>query len=57
MKVKATAGRIDQGGGVVWRYQDAKNYYICRYNPLEDNLRVYKIVDGRASSWGRRRSS
>ena len=26
--------------------KDKKNYYICRYNPLEDNFRVYKVVDG-----------
>src|SRR5512143_1519217 len=34
VKLKAVAGKIDQGGGVVWRYQDASNYYVCRYNPL-----------------------
>lgn len=47
LKFKAVAGEIDQGGGPVWRAQDAKNYYIARYNPLEDNYRVYKVVDGR----------
>jgi len=44
--VKAVAGKIDQGGGPVWRYQDANNYYIARVNPLEKNYRVYKVVDG-----------
>jgi hypothetical protein len=42
---KAVKGKNDQGGGVVWRYQDADNYYICRMNPLEDNFRVYKVVN------------
>jgi hypothetical protein len=46
---KAMKGEKDQGGGIVWRYQDAKNYYIARMNPLEDNFRVYKVVDGRRS--------
>jgi hypothetical protein len=45
--MKAVAGRTDQGGGVVWRAKDARNYYIARYNPLEDNYRVYKVQDGR----------
>src|SRR5437867_4084184 len=45
--LKAIAGSEDQGGGVVWRAKDAKNYYIARWNPLEDNFRVYKVVDGR----------
>jgi hypothetical protein len=43
---KAVKGENDQGGGIVWRYQDANNYYIARMNPLEDNYRVYKVVAG-----------
>jgi hypothetical protein len=41
---RANKGRIDQGGGIVWRYTDAHNYYIARCNPLEENYRVYKVV-------------
>jgi hypothetical protein len=44
---KAMKGKLDQGGGVVWRLQDADNYYIARMNPLEDNFRVYKVVSGK----------
>jgi hypothetical protein len=44
---KAVAGKLDQGGGPVWRYKDANNYYIARMNPLEDNYRVYKVVGGK----------
>jgi hypothetical protein len=47
VKMRAIAGEIDQGGGVVWRVKNASNYYIARYNPLEDNYRVYKVVAGR----------
>ena len=47
LEFKAVAGEVDQGGGPVWRAKDAKNYYIARYNPLEDNYRVYKVVNGR----------
>ena len=46
LKFKALTGKEDQGGGPVWRYQDADNYYICRANPLESNFRVYKVVNG-----------
>jgi hypothetical protein len=49
---KAIAGKHDQGGGFVWRYQDANNYYICRMNPLEDNYRVYKVVAGKRTQLG-----
>jgi hypothetical protein len=47
VSMKAVAGSTDQGGGVVWRAKDAKNYYIARYNPLEDNYRVYRVDNGR----------
>ena len=46
VKLRAVAGEFDRGGGVVWRAKDKKNYYVCRYNPLEDNFRVYKVADG-----------
>lgn len=47
VRVKARSGRNDQGGGVIWRAKDKDNYYIARYNPLEDNLRVYKVEGGK----------
>ncbi|MFZ5832484.1 MAG: family 16 glycoside hydrolase [Planctomycetota bacterium] len=49
---KAVEGKIDQGGGPVWRYQDANNYYVARMNPLENNFRVYKVVDGQRTQLG-----
>jgi hypothetical protein len=45
--IKAVAGEEDQGGGLVWRYQDANNYYVARMNPLEGNFRVYKVIAGK----------
>ncbi|UCC29573.1 MAG: DUF1080 domain-containing protein [Phycisphaerales bacterium] len=47
VRVKAAKGEEDQGGGPIWRCKDQDNYYICRFNPLESNYRVYKVVDGR----------
>lgn len=52
VKFEAIAGKLDQGGGVVWRARNAKNYYIARYNPLEDNFRVYKVIDGKRIQLG-----
>lgn len=46
VKIKAIAGNEDQGGGLVWRYIDNNNYYIARCNPLENNFRFYKVVNG-----------
>ena len=47
VEFKAMAGKKDQGGGIIWRYQDANNYYLARMNPLEDNYRFYKVVAGK----------
>lgn len=51
VRLKAVAGELDQGGGVVWRAIDKDNYYIARYNPLEDNFRVYKVEKGKRTQF------
>jgi hypothetical protein len=34
----------------VWRYRDQDNYYIVRANALEDNIVLYKVEMGSAST-------
>jgi hypothetical protein len=46
VRLRAVEGNDDQGGGLVWRARDGRNYYTARFNPLEDNFRVYHVVDG-----------
>ena len=43
---KAREGRIDEGGGIMWRVRDKDNYYVARFNPLEDNFRLYYVKGG-----------
>jgi hypothetical protein len=47
VRLRANEGVIDQGGGLIWRARDNDNYYIARYNPLETNLRVYHVKEGK----------
>jgi hypothetical protein len=47
VRSRAVAGQEDQGGGPVWRYRNLRNYYIARQNNLENNYRVYKVVNSR----------
>jgi len=47
VKLKAASGKEDQGGGLVWRYTDKNNYYIVRSNPLEKNVVLYKVKNGK----------
>ncbi len=44
---KAVAGKEDQAGGVIWRAQDADNYYVARANALEHNVCIYHTIKGR----------
>jgi hypothetical protein len=50
VKIKPVAGKEDQAGGIVFRFQDDNNYYVVRANALEDNVVLYKTVNGKRSS-------
>ncbi len=43
---RANSGKTDQGGGIMWRVKDRDNYYVARFNPLEDNFRFYSVKKG-----------
>ncbi|HEV3329696.1 MAG TPA: hypothetical protein VG096_01865 [Bryobacteraceae bacterium] len=49
VRLKAVSGREDQGGGLVFRYLDEKNYYVVRADALHDDVALYKIENGRCS--------
>jgi len=42
----AVDGKADMGGGLIWRAADDRNYYLTRANPLEQNIRIYRVVKG-----------
>ena len=45
VKGKALSGKVDQGIGLVFRFRDPKSYYVIRANALENNVRLYKMVN------------
>jgi hypothetical protein len=47
LRFKAVAGNVDRAGGIVVRLADPDNYYVVRANALEDNVRFYRVVNGR----------
>jgi hypothetical protein len=49
IQFKAISGGEDRAAGIVWRARDANNYYVVRANALEDNVVLYKTVDGKRS--------
>ncbi len=47
VRFKPVAGTVDQAGGIAVRLVDPNNYYVVRANALEDNVRFYRVVNGR----------
>jgi hypothetical protein len=46
VRFKPISGEVDQAAGLMVRVLDTDNYYVARANALEDNVRLYKVVDG-----------
>ena len=46
VKGRPLSGKEDQSAGLLFRAKDSKNYYLVRSNGLEDNFRLYSMVDG-----------
>lgn len=46
VSLRAVGGKGDMGGGLIWRAVDDRNYYLTRANPLEQNIRLYRIDKG-----------
>lgn len=46
VRFKPVSGTVDQAGGLIARAQDEDNYYVTRANALEDNVRLYSVVQG-----------
>ena len=42
---------MDRACGMLFRAVDEDNYYITRANALEDNLRLYTVVEGRRTEF------
>jgi len=47
VRFQTLAGEVDQAAGLVVRFRDKDNYYVARANALEDNVRLYKVIDGK----------
>jgi hypothetical protein len=47
VRCKPVSGKVDEACGLVFRFQDADDYYVTRANATEDNVRLYHVVKGR----------
>ena len=45
-KFKIVDGLVEQMAGIVFRFQDEKNFYVIRASGIGNNIRFYKVVAG-----------
>ena len=45
-RFKSISGKEDQAGGVVWRWQSGRTYYVARANANENNVALYYTTLG-----------
>lgn len=44
---KPISGEVDRAAGIAVRLLDPNTYYVVRANALEDNVRLYRVVQGK----------
>jgi len=47
VRLKPVTGRDDEGGGLVFRYRDERNYYLVRADARRHEVTVYKVENNR----------
>ena len=45
-KIKADKGRENQGGAIIWRMRDRKNYYMAMIDPLNKEFMIKVLKNG-----------
>jgi len=50
VRFRPISGKEDASGGIIFRAADGKNYLLVRANALENNFRLYTMVNGRRST-------
>jgi len=50
VRFRPVSGREDASGGIIFRAKDGQNYLLVRANALENNFRLYTIINGKRST-------
>ena len=50
VRFRPVSGKEDASGGIIFRATDGRNYLLVRANALENNFRLYSMVNGRRST-------
>jgi hypothetical protein len=50
VRFKLLSGEADQAGGVLWKWKGPGDYYVARANALEQNVEVFRTLNGHRKS-------
>ena len=50
VRFRPISGKEDASGGIIFRARDGRNYLLVRANALENNFRLYTMVNGKRST-------
>jgi hypothetical protein len=50
VRFRPVSGKEDASGGIIFRAKDDRNYLLVRANALENNFRLYTVVNGKRST-------
>jgi hypothetical protein len=50
VRFRPISGKEDASGGIIFRAKDGRNYLLVRANALENNFRLYTMVNGKRST-------
>ena len=50
VRFRPVSCKEDASGGIIFRAKDGRNYFLVRANALENNFRLYAIVNGKRST-------
>ena len=50
VRFRPISGKEDASGGIIFRAKDGRNYILVRANALENNVRLYTLVNGKRST-------
>src|SRR5207245_8753822 len=50
VRFRPVSGKEDASGGIIFRARDGRNYFLVRANALENNFRLYTLVNGKRST-------
>ena len=51
-RIRVIEGETEQSGGIVWRFEDPKNYMLARLDVMDGRVALYRVCQGHRTMFG-----